>query len=214
VGACRCCSCLRAIVVYAAPASPRSCLSYWRIVLFVLFRAKVFGPYSDNIVPSHLKGEYPGGRAGCLRGQIISSPWSVPTACLQSAAETFLKCHDLHTSTLTHQAGLSLASYQLRCACWLMCLLLRPADYGWDWVGLCADPERFEFLRQVCTQTKSHPSCLYKLPTRNHSRLSAASTATRHAISGKSAAWLQLATNNCCSCVPTCCSSAQHTRQF
>jgi hypothetical protein len=45
-------------------------------------RAKVFGPYSDNIIPSHLKGEYPG-------------------------------------------------------------------DYGWDWVGLCADPERFEFLRQA-----------------------------------------------------------------
>jgi hypothetical protein len=45
-------------------------------------RDKVFGPFSDNIIPSHLKGEYPG-------------------------------------------------------------------DYGWDWVGLCADPERFEFLRQA-----------------------------------------------------------------
>lgn len=45
-------------------------------------RAKVFGPYTDNVVPSHLKGEYPG-------------------------------------------------------------------DYGFDPVGLCADPERFEFLRQV-----------------------------------------------------------------
>lgn len=29
-------------------------------------RAKVFGPYSDNIVPSHLKGEYPGGKVPCL----------------------------------------------------------------------------------------------------------------------------------------------------
>jgi hypothetical protein len=29
-------------------------------------------------------------------------------------------------------------------------------DYGWDWVGLCADPERFEFLRQVSEVQRYH----------------------------------------------------------
>jgi hypothetical protein len=41
------------------------------------YRDKVFGPYSENIVPSHLKGEYPGGECqgrGCCHLRRVSGP--------------------------------------------------------------------------------------------------------------------------------------------